>query len=408
MTHLERAQRNIYLIYTLRALFSSIALVIPTIVTFWQSCGLSIFQVFVLEAFFAIMVVVGEVPSGYLADLLGRKRAIIAGGICLFIAESLYCVSQNFGHFLIIEALMGIGLSLLSGADEALMYDSLAEHGQEVTFSRHWGRAATLEMGIGATFLMIGGLLAAHVGLRTPFYVSVTLMGVFVVLAMFLYEPQREKATHERGHLREILSLGRELLVEKQNTRFILMISAIIFGFSQACFWALQPYLKETGVALSYNGFILAAMGLTGGIFASFATKIEKQVSLETLAFVLLGATALSFVGLGLLAVPWALSFTLVHQLNRACHKIIFAHALHKEVDSSLRATSLSVRSMFDKLIYAVTLLLFGGLIDGIGLFDALQLLGCSVVVTALLLLVFFRRGSLRVQQKVAVSSASS
>ncbi|MCB0333195.1 MAG: MFS transporter [Bdellovibrionales bacterium] len=407
METLRLLQRNVYLVYVLRALFSGIALVVPTIVAFWQSCGLSMFQVFALEAFFATTVVVAEVPSGYIADQLGRKRAIICGGLSLLAGLALYTTLESFHGFLCIEFLMGIGLSLFSGADEALMYDSLAEQNQELTFSQHWGRAASFEMAIGASFLMIGGLIAAHVSLRAPFYAALVFQSAFVLMALFLYEPHREKEIHERGHLREMFSLGKKLIFEKQRTRFILIASAILFGFSQACFWALQPYLKETGIPLGYNGFILAGLGLTGGIFASYTARIEKRFSLETLVFLLLYATSVSFLGLGILASVWALGFTLIHQLTRACHKIVFAHALHKEVESRLRATSVSVRNMLDKLMYALSLLLFGWLIESVGLFRAFQLLSLVVGVCTVALFALFRKKSARERGVVAATTGT-
>ena len=98
--------------------------VIPIIVLFWQQNGLSLTQIMFLQSFFAIMAVVLEIPTGYFADIFGRKKSIVLGIFFWAMGVIGYSLSFNFFHFLIAEAFFGFGVAFLSGANTALIYDS--------------------------------------------------------------------------------------------------------------------------------------------------------------------------------------------------------------------------------------------------------------------------------------------
>ena len=73
----KKLESNILKLYFFESLFMSIAFTIPTIVLFWLENGLSFMEIMILQSFFALMIVLIEVPSGYIADIIGRKKTII-------------------------------------------------------------------------------------------------------------------------------------------------------------------------------------------------------------------------------------------------------------------------------------------------------------------------------------------
>ena len=100
---------------------------IPVIVPFFQQYGLSMEQIYILQSIFAISTVVLEVPSGYVADLLGRKNSLIAAGIFSGCGMLILNFSESFYGFILFELLTAISVSLFSGSDVALIYDTLAQ-----------------------------------------------------------------------------------------------------------------------------------------------------------------------------------------------------------------------------------------------------------------------------------------
>jgi MFS family permease len=94
---------------------------------FFQDNGLSLQSIMILQACYSLSVGLMEIPSGYAADILGRRKTLILGCVLAFIGFSLFSISYNFWWFLAAEILLGLGNSFISGADTALMYDSLLE-----------------------------------------------------------------------------------------------------------------------------------------------------------------------------------------------------------------------------------------------------------------------------------------
>ena len=122
-------ERNVH--RTLMLGFFQVFLVImPVAVPFFQSKGLSMQEVFSLQALFGFVVLVTEVPSGYLADLLGRKNTLVIGAIVARLGHSALLAAEGFWTLAIFEICLGISHSLISGADLALLYDTELALGQ--------------------------------------------------------------------------------------------------------------------------------------------------------------------------------------------------------------------------------------------------------------------------------------
>ncbi|MEM9396871.1 MAG: MFS transporter, partial [Pseudomonadota bacterium] len=114
---------NVNLIYTINFCYS-FALITPVFVPMVQEHGLSMAQILQTQALYALTIACFEVPSGYLADLWGRQRAIATGAFFNGAACLWLLAADSFSDFLFFEFLAGLGLSMLSGADLALLYDS--------------------------------------------------------------------------------------------------------------------------------------------------------------------------------------------------------------------------------------------------------------------------------------------
>ena len=80
---------------------------IPTIILFYQSKGLSLESALILKTVLSIAIFIGEIPSGYLADKIGRKLSIIIGGILWIIAWLIYCTQGTMTWFVGAEILAG-------------------------------------------------------------------------------------------------------------------------------------------------------------------------------------------------------------------------------------------------------------------------------------------------------------
>ena len=110
----------------------------PIIVLFFQEHGLTLAEVMLLQALYSISVAAFEIPSGYIADIFGRKKTIILSTIFCFIGYLIFSFYSGFYQFAIAEVLVGIGGSLMSGSDSAIIYDTLLEKKSQEEFQYHF------------------------------------------------------------------------------------------------------------------------------------------------------------------------------------------------------------------------------------------------------------------------------
>ena len=116
----------------------------PIIVLFFQENGLSLQEVMILQGSYSMMVALMEIPSGYIADLFGRKKTLVLGTLFCFLGLHCLAFPLIFGSFFIAELLLGVGNSFISGSDSALLYDSLLESEQSEEYTRIEGKTYSI------------------------------------------------------------------------------------------------------------------------------------------------------------------------------------------------------------------------------------------------------------------------
>ena len=116
-------KRNILALYIIK-LSKWFTLVMPIIVLFYEDHGLGLQDVFILKSVYSIAAVALEIPSGYLADVWGRRKCLILGCILFFFGYLYHSFTSTFAAFAIAEILLGTGQTLVNGADSALLYDT--------------------------------------------------------------------------------------------------------------------------------------------------------------------------------------------------------------------------------------------------------------------------------------------
>ncbi|MGL4491423.1 MAG: MFS transporter, partial [Tannerellaceae bacterium] len=161
-------KQNILALYAIK-LSKWFSLVIPVIVLFYEKNGLTLQDIFMLKSVYSIAAVALEIPSGYLADVWGKKKCLLTGSILFFIGYLVYALTGSFQAFLVAEVLLGIGQTLVNGADSALLYDTTLHFKKQDLYLRYEGRIMMIGNFAEALAGISGGLLAAY-SIRMPFY----------------------------------------------------------------------------------------------------------------------------------------------------------------------------------------------------------------------------------------------
>ncbi len=161
---------NLWKLYFLRGLAFA-WFPIPTILLFYQSHGLNLEQTVLLKTIFSLSVLVLEVPSGYVADRLGRKFCLVAGSGVWIIGWLFYCFGDSFAIFAMAEILSGIAASLISGADTAIAYETLLQLNRESYYRQYQGKLVAVA-GITEAVCGLVGAAIAQINLNYPFYLQ--------------------------------------------------------------------------------------------------------------------------------------------------------------------------------------------------------------------------------------------
>jgi len=355
----------------------------PIIVVFYQDNGLTMSDIMLLKSIYSIAVVFLEIPSGYCADIWGRKKSLLLGAILAFIGFAIYSLSYNFIVFLLAEIILGAGHSLISGADSAMLYDTLAEDKRKEAYLKYEGKISSMGNFAEAIAGIIGGLLAA-VSLRLPFICQTLIAFIGIPAAYFLTEP---KAIITKGHkgIKDILKVVQFALIENKILRWNIILSSTIGCATLAMAWFAQPYFQELDIPLSYYGILWTALNLSAALTSIFAYKLDRRLGQKKLIIFLAMGIILGYILGGLFISLGGLIIIFCFYLVRGVASPLLKDYINRITESDVRATVLSVRNFIIRLLFAFVAPALGILTDTMSLGSALVIAGCIFFVFSLI-----------------------
>jgi len=363
-------------------------LFMPIIVLFYQDNGLAMQDIFTLKAVYSIAIVILEIPSGYLADVLGRKKTLIIGTILGFLGFVVYDFSFSFWGFLMAELVLGLGQSLISGADSALLYDSLKAMGNEKKYLKYEGRMVSVGNFAEAIAGILGGLLA-EISLRTPFYGQTAIAFIGIPAAILLVEPVRYQKI-SRMRMIDILGIVKYSLFKSGHLKWTIFYSAIIGTTTLTMAWFVQPYFKMVELPLAMFGVFWALLNLSVGITSYYAHKLEFSLGqYKTMVLITVMIPGL-YIVLSQINALWGIAILFLFYLVRGFATPILKDYINKLTESNIRATVLSVRNFMIRIVFAGVGPFLGWYTDIFSLSNALLLAGITFFTIAIVFLLFF------------------
>jgi len=381
-------RRNLRLICAFHGLHMSL-FPIAVITLFWRdTIGMTFVEIMLLQAFFGLVVAAFEVPSGYLADRLGYRRTLLLASLLGAAGWGLYAVAPDLATVIAAEVLLGIGLSLISGADAALLYESLLDLREEDEYTRwngyyrFWGQAAE------GTSALAAGLLFAWWD-RLPFVLEVGVWLGAVAVAWALVEPERERASfaESSGQLRGMLRLA---LLDDARLRAVFLLSIALGLASFVPVWLIVPYAEAAGVPVPWLGPVWAAANYTVALGSLASAGLVRRVGLFGVLAACLALVGAGYVGLGLSEVVYGFAFYFCLTLMRGLNGPALSHEEQRRIPSRQRAGMLSLRSFAFRLSFMALGPFVGAAVDQHGQRPVLLVLGVgftAVCGLALLLL---------------------
>jgi MFS family permease len=386
----EDLKRNLPLLYAIR-LCEYLVFFTPVIVIFFQNQGLSMTQVMVLQTAFAAAVVALEVPSGFFADRVGRRPSLFLGAGLITAACVVYGTGSAFAQFLAAELLWAFGASLLSGADSAVLYDTLFALGRADDYQKIEGHASFLGFMGAAAAAAVGGFVAAA-GLRLTFFLTAVALAAATVAGLMLREPPRLRGGHPRGELYYLYKIGRFALYKNAEVRWLILLAALITGLGTVGFWLYQPYFELCGIPLFYFGLIFALFNVFAATSGKAAFAVErllgKRLALISLP-VLLGA---SLFAMAAFVTPAGFLFVLFAQFVRGFSHPVLCDYINRHTWSDKRATVMSIKNLVARLVFIASAPAIGAAVDASNVRLGLLLAGAATLVGGAALILALRR----------------
>ena len=354
----------------------------PILVLYYTVNGLSSTQIFTIQAVFHLAVLVLEVPSGYLADVIGRRRTLALGALFFPLGLAFYAAGRSFAAFVAAEVLLAVSVGMRSGCDSALLFDSLKQLGREDEYKRVEGRAALVSRIGTAVSSVAGGALAA-VFLRLPFLVNVGTALAMTPAALSLVEPERDRRRSPNPAL-DILRICRHCLREAA-IRPGAELCGLIMASNLTALWAYFLVYRDLGIAVGWLGVLFAVFQLAGAAGSGLSHAASARFGgRAVLAAALLSPAFMAALGLWprLALSPLVPANAFLWNL---AHPVLL-EKLNRAVGSDVRATVLSLASMAGSVAFIVLSPLFGLLVDAVSLGAAFAALGGFFLVAGIAL----------------------
>jgi MFS family permease len=355
---------------------------------YMQSRGLSLLQVNSIWSIMVLTIFLTEVPTGVIADRIGRKRSVVVSLFLQFLGELFYIFAPGYVAFVLIAILGGVGYSFLSGANEALIYDSLPTENREITMKRAMGRISAAYQLAFFVAPLLGGLVISELVLSKYLLgIALTAASVFVafLISLTLKEPPAPYNRQDASVL-QILKNGFAQVRWNRKIQWIASVAILTGAFSATLVTFYQPYFVQFGVTTSLPiGIALSLGGLAAFLVLHHISSIERRLGRFGLFFF----TFLPGVLYLLLAIVPNITalfpvFILTYAFADTKNPLISAYQ-NEHIESASRATTLSLINMIGKIYSAVVTVLLGW-IANYSISATWAAIGTLVVVATLLL----------------------
>jgi MFS family permease len=336
--------------------------------------GFSMTQITFLEVPLFLLIVFAEVPTGAVADRYGRRISLVLASAILAVSMYVYGVADDYALILVSNLAWALAFTFRSGADTALLYDSLSALGRASEFQRIIGRLSALRSAAALGGLLLGAPIAAATSYSFAIVLTAAIVAAAMGVALFMYEKPREAVAGSAGNVLKrsyvgTLNAGIHEVFDKPVLRTLFVFSAVMAAAAAGPLLLLQqPWLTAHQVATSKLGLLQAAAHGAAVLSALAAAGLLARLGPRS-AFMILPLGL--FLSCGLLG-------AVDHLLTGAAflgiasmvglHAPLLSDAMNRQIESERRATALSVSQMFSNVLMAMLWPVVGVSVDVVGL----------------------------------------
>jgi len=384
--------RNIRLFIAFRVFFNS-RFYYPIFTILFLDFGLTLQQFALLNVAWAAAIVMFEVPSGALADTVGRKNLLVFTGVLMVVEIALLCFVPKtsldllFIVFLVNRVLSGIAEAAASGADEAIAYDALKQAGLAAEWPRVLEKLMRMQsitymgaMSLGAAvydpalmqrvveWLGINIRLTQDITLRFPLYLTLIMAILTLMTTLRMREVKNEPAKTGSSGKRDRQSIAASLRLTLKAGRWILRtpfaLVIILMGLLfdnciRMLVTLMSQYYRLIQLPEASFGLISSGMNLLGLFVPLLAFKMVRNRSARFNLTVMAALTLLGLIGVQYVWPLIGLLPVILIRIVMYLQNFFQSHYLNRITSSDQRATVLSFKGLSFNLAYGLIGILY-------------------------------------------------
>lgn len=369
----------------------------PILITYMTNfCGMPLQEVFFCEACCVIILALLQVPTGAVADRWGRANTVRLG--CFILFAELICFASATDRTLlwIGNALWAIGASFISGADSALIYDSLKETiNDEKELDKKYreieGKSTSYRLCLTAIMCLMVGF-TAKINMRLPIIIDAIIAFIVVIISFFFVETKIHSQEKTKKSYNDHMLESIKYVFQRTHLIWIISFATLIGVTSKLWFFTYNPYFEMVNLPLQYFGLVFFCLNIVCGISSYFANDITKKMNEKWSIIFCISAITAPMITMGLLVSKWSISLVLFQNLVRGYLEPFMSNMLHKRIASQNRATVLSVKSAMYLAVEVMCMFFFGLIIHSVSLGWAITSLGIVSTLFGILLVYVYVR----------------
>ncbi|MFC1659367.1 MFS transporter, partial [Pseudomonadota bacterium] len=353
-------------------LFRWMGFIIPFITVMFNET-LNATQIAIILIASALTRIATEIPSGAIADKYSRRYVLISACMLIAIGLLVWIFFPNFLGYLVGYILFGLSDSLVSGCEEALLYDELGKFKKRNLFERVHGRAGAFSS-VGIFIASVGSFFFIKIGFGYNFLIltsiAVVIIASFILLT--IKPVKRIKESEEPESVLSYMETLKEGLKYSFNHKLVLKMILFLSFVTYINIGALEYigiFYQEITNDLSMVA-VLSAIGSLAFAAGRFSGEYLKKLPIKILFSFFLVGSSLDLVTFSLYSYPLSI-ITLTISTVLICGVCVNTSArMNDLIPGKIRATIISVRGFIESIGVMICLFAFGQVVD---YFDSYQ-----------------------------------
>ncbi|MDA2236494.1 hypothetical protein CN952_29150 [Bacillus cereus] len=357
-----------------------------------NSSGVSLLHISILQAMLNCAMFLFEVPSGIIADKFGNKKAITLGHTLIIVYLFTMLNPSNLYFLALGFVCYGIGLAMISGADQTLIYNNL-DKDQSTYYQRIIGKYNAIAIIALALSSFAGGFLQ---NISWKFVFIAGILGQLLALIVLFSVKERKILSEEgtKATKSSIITEVKSFLKSKNSFKNLIITIALLQGTLSVIYMFGQVLFVEVGFSVSTIAIIFTVLSLFSAVASTYSYYFVNKFSEKKLIFWSLIISLVSFLAMSIPNMFIILSLFIIINVLFEIWDTTFNAVLHHSIPSNIRASLVSLSNVICSFVMVVLSLAFGALSEYFSMVNIIIITGVSTLFVSLILFTIYSKQS--------------